>query len=93
MLGGFSLKVEMEQAGDDVRIGQIVWGLRPAVGGENGPVQLAMRVGKPGGTLAELALQVVVPAHCTGWRATHALAAALPDAFVPGSVGTRYILQ
>jgi len=43
--------------------------------------------------LAELALQVVVPAHCTGWRATHALAAALPDAFVPGSVGTRYILQ
>jgi 7,8-dihydropterin-6-yl-methyl-4-(beta-D-ribofuranosyl)aminobenzene 5'-phosphate synthase len=52
-----------------------------------------MRVGKPGGTLAELALQVVVPAHCTGWRATHALAAALPDAFVRGSVGTRYILQ
>jgi len=43
--------------------------------------------------LAELAPQVVVPAHCTGWRATHALAAALPDAFVPGSVGTRYILQ
>jgi len=43
--------------------------------------------------LAELAPQVVVPAHCTGWRATHALAAALPDAFVPGSVGTRYVLQ
>jgi 7,8-dihydropterin-6-yl-methyl-4-(beta-D-ribofuranosyl)aminobenzene 5'-phosphate synthase len=43
--------------------------------------------------LAELALQVVVPAYCTGWRATHALAGALPDAFVPGSVGTRYILQ
>jgi 7,8-dihydropterin-6-yl-methyl-4-(beta-D-ribofuranosyl)aminobenzene 5'-phosphate synthase len=43
--------------------------------------------------LVELALQVVVPAHCTGWRATHALAVALPDAFVPGSVGTRYILQ
>jgi hypothetical protein len=43
--------------------------------------------------LAELALQVVVPAHCTGWRATHALAAALPDAFVPDSVGARYILQ
>ncbi|MGD0205753.1 MAG: MBL fold metallo-hydrolase, partial [Dehalococcoidia bacterium] len=43
--------------------------------------------------LVELAPQVVVPAHCTGWRATHALAAALPDAFVPGSVGTRYILQ
>jgi 7,8-dihydropterin-6-yl-methyl-4-(beta-D-ribofuranosyl)aminobenzene 5'-phosphate synthase len=43
--------------------------------------------------LVELAPQVVVPAHCTGWRATHALAVGLPDAFVPGSVGTKYILQ
>jgi 7,8-dihydropterin-6-yl-methyl-4-(beta-D-ribofuranosyl)aminobenzene 5'-phosphate synthase len=43
--------------------------------------------------LAELGPQVVVPAHCTGWRATHALAAAFPDAFIPGSVATRYILQ
>jgi 7,8-dihydropterin-6-yl-methyl-4-(beta-D-ribofuranosyl)aminobenzene 5'-phosphate synthase len=43
--------------------------------------------------LVELAPQVVVPAHCTGWRATHALAAAFSDAFVPGSVGTRYVLQ
>ena len=31
----------------------------------------------------------IVPGHCTGWRATHALASALPDAFVPSSVGTR----
>jgi 7,8-dihydropterin-6-yl-methyl-4-(beta-D-ribofuranosyl)aminobenzene 5'-phosphate synthase len=43
--------------------------------------------------LVELAPQVVVPAHCTGWRATHALAAAFPDAFIPGSVGTKFILQ
>jgi 7,8-dihydropterin-6-yl-methyl-4-(beta-D-ribofuranosyl)aminobenzene 5'-phosphate synthase len=43
--------------------------------------------------LAELSPQVVVPAHCTGWRATHALAAAFPDAFIQGSVGTRYVLQ
>jgi 7,8-dihydropterin-6-yl-methyl-4-(beta-D-ribofuranosyl)aminobenzene 5'-phosphate synthase len=43
--------------------------------------------------LSELGPQVVAPAHCTGWRATHALAAAFPDAFIPGSVGTRYILQ
>ena len=41
--------------------------------------------------LSELGPQVVVPAHCTGWRATHALAAAFPDAFIPGSVGTKYI--
>jgi 7,8-dihydropterin-6-yl-methyl-4-(beta-D-ribofuranosyl)aminobenzene 5'-phosphate synthase len=43
--------------------------------------------------LAEFSPQVVVPAHCTGWRATHALAAAFPDAFIQGSVGTRYVLQ
>jgi 7,8-dihydropterin-6-yl-methyl-4-(beta-D-ribofuranosyl)aminobenzene 5'-phosphate synthase len=43
--------------------------------------------------LAEFGPQVVVPAHCTGWRATHALAAAFPDAFIQGSVGTRYVLQ
>ena len=43
--------------------------------------------------LREFAPEVVVPTHCTGWRATHALAAAFPDAFVPGSVGTRYLLE
>lgn len=42
--------------------------------------------------LTELAPEVVVPAHCTGWRATHALAAALPDAFLQNSVGTRFEL-
>jgi 7,8-dihydropterin-6-yl-methyl-4-(beta-D-ribofuranosyl)aminobenzene 5'-phosphate synthase len=35
---------------------------------------------------------MVVPAHCTGWKATHALARELPEAFVPNSVGTRFLL-
>jgi 7,8-dihydropterin-6-yl-methyl-4-(beta-D-ribofuranosyl)aminobenzene 5'-phosphate synthase len=43
--------------------------------------------------LAEFGPEVVVPGHCTGWRAIHALAAAFPDAFVQGSVGTRYVFQ
>lgn len=43
--------------------------------------------------LAEFAPEVVIPAHCTGWRATHAIAAAFPDAFIPGSVGTNYVLR
>ncbi|MCP9981683.1 MBL fold metallo-hydrolase [Actinomadura madurae] len=42
--------------------------------------------------LAELAPGLVVPGHCTGWRAQHALAAALPDAWVQGSSGTTYRL-
>jgi 7,8-dihydropterin-6-yl-methyl-4-(beta-D-ribofuranosyl)aminobenzene 5'-phosphate synthase len=43
--------------------------------------------------LAGLAPDVIVPTHCTGWRATHAIAAAFPDAFVQGSVGTKYVLE
>ncbi len=43
--------------------------------------------------LKELAPTLLVPGHCTGWRAQHALAAAFPDAWVQGSVGTRYRLS
>jgi len=39
--------------------------------------------------LAGFAPSIVMPAHCTGWRAVHRIAADLPDAFVQGSVGTR----
>ncbi len=35
---------------------------------------------------------VIVPAHCTGWKAQHRFAAALPDAFIPNAVGTTYTL-
>ena len=42
--------------------------------------------------LKELSPAVIVPAHCTGWKATHALARELPGAFVPNSVGTRFLL-
>lgn len=47
-------------------------------------------IGPTVAALADLAPDVVVPAHCTGWRAQMRLAAELPDAFVPGSVGSRY---
>jgi 7,8-dihydropterin-6-yl-methyl-4-(beta-D-ribofuranosyl)aminobenzene 5'-phosphate synthase len=39
--------------------------------------------------LAAVEPELVVPAHCTGWGASHAIAAALPDAFIQNSVGTR----
>jgi 7,8-dihydropterin-6-yl-methyl-4-(beta-D-ribofuranosyl)aminobenzene 5'-phosphate synthase len=42
--------------------------------------------------LTELAPALLVPGHCTGWRAQHTLAAALPDSWVQGSSGTRYHL-
>jgi 7,8-dihydropterin-6-yl-methyl-4-(beta-D-ribofuranosyl)aminobenzene 5'-phosphate synthase len=39
----------------------------------------------------ELAPDVLVPAHCTGWKAQHRFSATLPDAFVPNAVGTSFI--
>lgn len=42
--------------------------------------------------LVEEAPSVLVPAHCTSWKAQQALAAALPDAFRPNGVGSRFEL-
>ena len=43
--------------------------------------------------LQELVPELIVPAHCTGWRAQHQLAASLPDHFVPNAVGTTFTLS
>ncbi|HEV8309699.1 MAG TPA: MBL fold metallo-hydrolase [Methylomirabilota bacterium] len=43
--------------------------------------------------LTAMAPRLVVPSHCTGWRATHEIARALPDAYVPNSVGTTFIVS
>ncbi len=42
--------------------------------------------------LAAVTPEVIVPAHCTGWKAVHAIAARFPDAFIQNSVGTRFEL-
>lgn len=39
--------------------------------------------------LAEIAPAVLVPGHCTGWRATHEVARRFASAYVQSSVGTR----
>jgi 7,8-dihydropterin-6-yl-methyl-4-(beta-D-ribofuranosyl)aminobenzene 5'-phosphate synthase len=46
-----------------------------------GPTVEALTAMQPG---------LVVPGHCTGWRAQHALATALPDAWTAGSSGSSY---
>jgi 7,8-dihydropterin-6-yl-methyl-4-(beta-D-ribofuranosyl)aminobenzene 5'-phosphate synthase len=38
--------------------------------------------------VVELGVERLVPGHCTGWKATHRLAQAFPEAFVQPSVGT-----
>lgn len=40
--------------------------------------------------LQTLAPRYLVPGHCTGWKAVHAMAASMPDAFVANSVGTTF---
>jgi 7,8-dihydropterin-6-yl-methyl-4-(beta-D-ribofuranosyl)aminobenzene 5'-phosphate synthase len=42
--------------------------------------------------LAAMTPGVLVPAHCTGWRAQHAMSARFPEAFVPNTVGTSFYL-
>ena len=40
--------------------------------------------------LAALGPNWLVPAHCTGWRAQHAMSARFGQAFVPNTVGTSF---
>jgi 7,8-dihydropterin-6-yl-methyl-4-(beta-D-ribofuranosyl)aminobenzene 5'-phosphate synthase len=42
--------------------------------------------------LQALAPRYVVPGHCTGWYATQEIARAMPDAYLPNSVGTTFAL-
>jgi 7,8-dihydropterin-6-yl-methyl-4-(beta-D-ribofuranosyl)aminobenzene 5'-phosphate synthase len=42
--------------------------------------------------LAELSPDYLIPAHCTGWRAQHAMSARFGESYVPNSVGTGFHL-
>lgn len=42
--------------------------------------------------LAAMSPAYIVPAHCTGWRAQHALATRFGEAFIPNCVGTTFEL-
>jgi 7,8-dihydropterin-6-yl-methyl-4-(beta-D-ribofuranosyl)aminobenzene 5'-phosphate synthase len=43
--------------------------------------------------LKDINPRYVMPGHCTGWKATHQIAQAMPDAFIPNSVGTTLTLN
>jgi 7,8-dihydropterin-6-yl-methyl-4-(beta-D-ribofuranosyl)aminobenzene 5'-phosphate synthase len=42
--------------------------------------------------LKQIKPRYVMPGHCTGWSATHHIARAMPEAFIPNSVGTTLVL-
>lgn len=66
-------------------------GVHAVIGGFHlsGPV-FEPRIDRTVAALTGLDPRYVVPAHCTGWRAVHAIASAMPDAFIQNSVGTRF---
>jgi 7,8-dihydropterin-6-yl-methyl-4-(beta-D-ribofuranosyl)aminobenzene 5'-phosphate synthase len=51
------------------------------------------RIGPTVEALRAAAVARVLPAHCSGWRAVHAIARALPDAFVQSAVGTTVTFE
>ena len=57
---------------------------------------LSIRIKTSSETIAELrtfGLQVIIPGHCTGWRAVHALIGAFGEGIVdPLAVGSRQTL-
>jgi 7,8-dihydropterin-6-yl-methyl-4-(beta-D-ribofuranosyl)aminobenzene 5'-phosphate synthase len=57
----------------------------------NGPSFEPM-IGATCDAMAELAPEVIVPAHCTGWKATQALSARFPANVIQNSVGTTFDL-
>ena len=40
--------------------------------------------------LVSLSPDLIVPGHCTGWKATHKVGQALPDAYTASNVGTTF---
>lgn len=42
--------------------------------------------------LEKIRSRYLMPGHCTGWSATHQIARAMPEAFIPNSVGTTLML-
>ncbi|MEZ5774323.1 MAG: MBL fold metallo-hydrolase [Hyphomicrobiaceae bacterium] len=43
--------------------------------------------------LKRFAPKRLMPCHCTGWKATHAIADAMPDPFVIASVGSTLVIE
>jgi len=46
-------------------------------------------IGRTVEEMSRIKPDIIVPGHCTGWRAIHELARQLPDAYIQASVGTR----
>ncbi len=43
-------------------------------------------------TMKSISPKLLAPCHCTGWRARHLMSAEMPNEYVEGSVGHKYII-
>jgi 7,8-dihydropterin-6-yl-methyl-4-(beta-D-ribofuranosyl)aminobenzene 5'-phosphate synthase len=59
------------------------------VGGLHLPVGFAENIPQTMQELETIRPDVIVPGHCTGWKATHEIERRMPNAFVSSSVGTQ----
>lgn len=50
-------------------------------------------IGKTIAELKKIAPQIIVPMHCTGWKAINLLREQFPESFILNSVGSRYSLS
>jgi 7,8-dihydropterin-6-yl-methyl-4-(beta-D-ribofuranosyl)aminobenzene 5'-phosphate synthase len=57
---------------------------------EDGLSELVDLIPVDGIELVVLSPDLVVPGHCTGWKATHAVSNALPDASNQSNLGTTF---
>ena len=83
---GFSVLVTVAKAGREHRF------LFDAGTSPDGVTENMRRLGIDPGSIEAIDPGVLVPAHCTGWRARHAMSARFPAAFVPNTVGTSFHL-
>jgi 7,8-dihydropterin-6-yl-methyl-4-(beta-D-ribofuranosyl)aminobenzene 5'-phosphate synthase len=68
-------------------------GLHALIGGLHlGGPAFEPSIGPTVRALSDLDPALLVPGHCTGWRAQHTLAAALPKSWVPASSGSSFRL-
>jgi 7,8-dihydropterin-6-yl-methyl-4-(beta-D-ribofuranosyl)aminobenzene 5'-phosphate synthase len=51
------------------------------------------RIGPTVEALRAVRIGCIVHAHCSGWRAVHAIARAMPEAFVQSAVGTTVTFE
>jgi len=50
-------------------------------------------IGETVAELKKISPQIIVPMHCTGWKAIKQLSEAFPEAFILNSVGSKYTLS